>query len=464
MKCLIIAAGQGTRLKVKGEVKPLIPLLGVPLIERVIRSAMEGGADEFYVVTGYQGEKVANFLKELAKRLNIEFTIIQNDDWQKENGFSVLKARDAITQPFLLLMADHLFDADIIRSLQKQSLNDCEVLLAVDTDINNPLVDMEDVTRVRIENGHILNIGKTIDDFNGFDTGLFLCTPAIFEALERAYKINNDTTLSAAIRVLAAEKRAKAVQSHGFWIDVDDEKSFRKAEKLLCGKLIKPVDGLISRYINRKFSTMIFTPLLLKIYRGITPNQVSLLSFIVSLISSLSFFLGHAITGALLIQLSSILDGCDGEIARLKLLQSSSGDFVDAVLDRYADCFIFSGIFYYLLTKIGNQEILGIYWSPLIIIIISVLAISGNLMVSYTSAKSVVNFGYRYKGRWIAAGRGRDLRLFLLFIGGIMTYFHPIFVFFALFIIAIQTNTIVIWRTLLSWNYFQRKTHSLAAK
>lgn len=71
MKGVIIAAGQGTRLRAKIEVKPLIPLLGVPLIERVIRSALEGGADEIYVVTGYREEQVANFLKQLAKRLNI---------------------------------------------------------------------------------------------------------------------------------------------------------------------------------------------------------------------------------------------------------------------------------------------------------------------------------------------------------------------------------------------------------
>lgn len=50
MKCLIIAAGQGTRLRAKGEVKPLVPLLGVPLIEHVIRSAIAGGVDEFYVI------------------------------------------------------------------------------------------------------------------------------------------------------------------------------------------------------------------------------------------------------------------------------------------------------------------------------------------------------------------------------------------------------------------------------
>ena len=147
MKCLIIAAGQGTRLKTKGEVKPLVPLLGVPLIERVIRTAMQSGVHEFYVVTGYQGEKVGNFLKQLAKRLNIAVTIIHNEDWEKENGVSVLKAKNAMTEPFLLLMADHLFDTAIIRSLQEQTLNEGEVLLAVDTDKNNPLIDMEDVSK-----------------------------------------------------------------------------------------------------------------------------------------------------------------------------------------------------------------------------------------------------------------------------------------------------------------------------
>lgn len=191
MKCLIIAAGQGTRLKAKGEVKPLVPLLGVPLIERIIRSAVEGGADEFYVVTGYQGDKVANFLKQLSNRLNVVVTLIQNDDWQKENGFSVLKARDVMEEPFLLLMADHLFDPAVIRSLQEQTLNEGEILLAVDTDKNNPLIDMEDVTKVRIKDGYILNIGKTIDDFNGFDTGLFLCQVEIIETYEHKHQVLN---------------------------------------------------------------------------------------------------------------------------------------------------------------------------------------------------------------------------------------------------------------------------------
>ena len=47
MKCLIIAAGKGSRLKQQGDSRPLIPILGLPLIERVIRTAMGAGVDEF---------------------------------------------------------------------------------------------------------------------------------------------------------------------------------------------------------------------------------------------------------------------------------------------------------------------------------------------------------------------------------------------------------------------------------
>ncbi len=53
MKCLIIVAGKGSRLKSLSDSKPLASLLDVPLVERVIRSALEAGVDGFYAVVGY---------------------------------------------------------------------------------------------------------------------------------------------------------------------------------------------------------------------------------------------------------------------------------------------------------------------------------------------------------------------------------------------------------------------------
>lgn len=435
MKCLIIAAGQGTRLRAKGEVKPLVPLLGVSLIERVIRSAIEGGADEFYVIKGYQGKQLADFLKQLANRLNVAITLIQNDEWQKENGFSVLKARDFITEPFLLLMSDHLFDPAIIQSLQKQPLNDGEVLLAVDTDINNPLIDMEDVTRVHIENGHILNIGKLIDDFNGFDTGLFLCTPAIFEALERACKIHNNTTLSAAICVLAEDKRAKSLQTKGFWIDVDDENAYLKAEKALLDSLQgKSNDGPVSRWLNRPISIR-FSKVLVNF--NITPNQISFFSFVLSMIAAGFFAVGNywfLALGGIIAQFASIIDGSDGEVARLKYLSSDYGAWFDAVLDRYADAFLLFGLTWYVYSQDLSPWALGIGF----------LAIIGSFMLSYTADK----YDKLMKKRIQKGMRmGRDIRVFLIFLGAVLN--QP---YLVLIVIVVLMNVETIRRIIICRN------------
>jgi choline kinase len=229
VKCLIIAAGRGSRLRDRAECKPLVPILGIPLIERVIRTALDAGADEFYVVTGYEGDRLRDFLKGLAQRLAIRITPLLNGDWEKENGLSVLKAQEQLQEPFLLLMADHLFDPHLARMLMAHAVPDGEIALGEDGDTRNPLVDMEDVTRVKVESGRVRGIGKGLADFTGFDTGVFLCSPAILRALEESSKADGDATLSGAVRVLAAEGRVKAVPVSCFWIDVDDPGSSRAA-------------------------------------------------------------------------------------------------------------------------------------------------------------------------------------------------------------------------------------------
>jgi CDP-L-myo-inositol myo-inositolphosphotransferase len=348
-------------------------------------------------------------------------------------------------------MSDHLFDSKVLVELLRQEVGD-GCLLAVDRNLE--ICDLSEATKVKTTDGKIVSIGKNIPEYDAIDTGIFLCTPTIFDAIEKVVSQKRDT-LSDAVDLLARRGKASTIDISGFWIDVDTPSDLKLARKIVSQRSVKPTNGVISRYINRRFSTQIFTPLILKVYKEVTPNQASLLSFIVGVISALFFFLLRPVMGGFFVQLASILDGCDGEIARYKNMHSNLGDFIDAVLDRYADSFILLGMFYFSLVTIGNKEVFGIYWTPLLIIGISVLAILGNLMVSYSSAKSIASLNYRYEGRWIATGRGRDLRLFLLFLGGVLSFFHPISVFFALLIIALQTNLIVIWRIILSWKIFR---------
>jgi CDP-L-myo-inositol myo-inositolphosphotransferase len=423
IKCLIVAAGNGSRLRQKGDSKPLIPILGIPLIERVIRSAMEAGADEFYVVIGWQSDLVRDFLERLAKRLAIRITPLVNEDWEKENGLSVLKARDVLQEPFLLLMADHLFDPELVRALTTHSLPDGEVALVVDSDIHNPLIDMDDVTRVRVKNGKICDIGKGMTDFNGFDTGLFLCSSAIFEALEQNRKKDGDTTLSGAIRVLAEDGRAKAISSNSFWIDVDDPAAFQRAEKALLDRLRdKPTDGPVSRYLNRPLSVM-FSRHLSKL--DITPNQISIFSFLCSLVAAGLFMMGGYISlliGGVLAQFASIIDGCDGEVARLKYKSSDFGGWFDAVLDRYADAFLLFGLTWHLLAKEANGWVL----------FTGFMAIIGSIMLSYTADKYDNLMRERIRvGSGAGLRMGRDVRVFLIFLGAATNMVLPVLVVIA---------------------------------
>ena len=443
------------RLSERGPSKPLVRLLGMPLIERTIRTAARSGLTDFYVVIGYRAEEIRAFLTDLGTRMGVRITPVVNPDWEAGNGLSVLRARDFIGDDFVLLMADHVFDPEILSLLLEEPLAEVEVRLAVDYGVaTNGRVDEEDVTKVMVEGGRITGIGKEIDSYNAYDTGIFLCSRALFETIET---LSEGGSLSAAIRVLAEQGKVEAFDMQGrFWMDVDDERALALAEaELLASLSSKPADGWVSRRLNRPISSGFLTPLLLRSYPAVTPNQVSAVSFFVALVSAGCFFAGKALAGAVLLQVSSILDGCDGEIARLKHLQSKMGDYLDAVLDRYADSAMVAGIGFYALGRVGNQEVLGVTWSPLLITIVTTIALVGHLMVSYTSAKSVINFNYKYAGKWIAAGRGRDMRLFTLFGFGLATYFHPLSAVIGLMLIAAHTNLIVGWRLLVSWQAAQ---------
>lgn len=233
MKCLVVAAGQGTRLREKGAVKPLIHIRGVPLIERVIARAREAGIDEFFVVSGYRGDDVRNALDDFSERENIALTHILNEEWDRANGVSLLKAKPYLDEPFLLTMCDHLVDPEIVRRLISAPLEPDTVTLAVDFNINNPLNDLEDVTRVKCSGGRIERIGKIIRDFNAIDTGIFLCTPVIFDALQESQAAGDDS-ISGAMNVLARRGKARMFDIQDrLWVDVDDPAAFEKAERLL---------------------------------------------------------------------------------------------------------------------------------------------------------------------------------------------------------------------------------------
>ncbi len=103
-------------------------------------------------------------------------------------------------------------------------------------------------------------------------------------------------------------------------------------------------DGLVDRYFNRKLSSHL-TRWLMK--TPATPNQITILSFLVGLLSAFFFWRGgyaNGLIGSVVFQASAVLDCCDGEIARLKSLQSRLGQWLDLVCDNIVHVAIFLAI------------------------------------------------------------------------------------------------------------------------
>ncbi len=409
-KCLILAAGRGSRLASWGASKPRHRLLGVPLIERVILTAQHAGLSDFTIVTGYDGATLRKYLDELAVRRGLCLDTVANSEWKTaDNGLSVLKAKDILSEPFVLLMADHLVEERLLVALRSEPLEEGTVRLAVDRDLQNPLVDLDDVTRVRTEDGALRRIGKGIGHYDAFDTGCFLCSPALFPALERAATEFDDTTLSGGIQILADQGK---VQTHdigdAFWIDVDDMRAVKRAERLLLDRLSKSTDGPVARHINRPLSKRISRRL---VRSSVTPNQISLFCFGVSAVAAGLFAMGgHLLLalGAVLAQLASVIDGCDGEVARLKFRESSFGGWFDAVLDRYADAILLFGLTWHAFIARDAS----------IVLIVGFLAIIGSFMNSYTADK----YDGLMKARFERGGIriGRDVRVFVISLGALL--------------------------------------------
>ena len=100
-------------------------------------------------------------------------------------------------------------------------------------------------------------------------------------------------------------------------------------------------DGYISKYVNRRASEPVARVLA---KTRVTPNQISLAALGIAILSFISFLYNQNIVAGFMVQLSSIVDGIDGSLARLKGMTSTAGGFLDSVLDRYADILIVLGL------------------------------------------------------------------------------------------------------------------------
>lgn len=410
---VVLAAGEGLRLSGDaGRPKPLAKVLGLSLAERALCSCAKAGIRRFLIVLGHRAEEVEAHFGEIGRRRGFEVNFCEAEGWRRGNGASALAAVGRVGEvPFFLIMADHLVDPEIYRLMLEDPPRAGEVCLAVDRAGEN-LFDAGEATKVRIEEDRVCAIGKGLSDWDGVDTGVFSCNGGIFESLALA-RGRGSHDLSDAVSELAGRGAVCAVDVTGkYWIDVDTPASLREGGRRLIAS-IRPgkgrEDGFISAYLNRPISIRI-SALLAR--TPITANQVTLLSFLTGIVGAVFFAVGgyfSMVLGGCLVQLSSIIDGCDGDIARLKETVSAKGGWLDTVLDRYADLAMAVAVTYaYAEVHPGNGPWLG-----------GMMAAAAFVLASYVTKEFRICFGVSYPNDWLNRLKHRDVRIFLVFVGAL---------------------------------------------
>ena len=231
---VILMAGTGSRLRASGKMlpKPLIPIGGRPLISYILAALLEVKISTVYAVVGCESEQLLRGLTPLIPA-GMRLHPIQNPEWEKQNGVSLLSAAPHLRAPFLLVMGDHLFEPSLLQKFVRQA-QPAILNLAIDRKLDS-IFDLDDAMKVLTNDGRVIAIGKTLRNYDAIDTGIFVCPPEIFRYLEDAHR-NGDCSLADGVRLMAANNKVRAIDiGDAWWQDVDDSGMLAQAEEALAG-------------------------------------------------------------------------------------------------------------------------------------------------------------------------------------------------------------------------------------
>jgi phosphatidylglycerophosphate synthase len=318
---IVVAAGtglDGERLCQFGQV-----VFGeIPQLKRLIITAQRAGIKRFSIIAEKDDTSLKNVLVN-DKRIDSDI------EW-----LPLGKAVSFSSTPSLILQSNLVTTPSALSGLIKHKVNQEEILLLID----------------QTRDAWLKSKGDLIEDIflsGGKAVGAFMASGKLLEK-----SIMNSMDLKSWVQeLISIDKVTFTNFSDGYWMRLtSDEKSAKRAEDLLFSHVGKTMTGWISKNINSKISLRLSRYL---VRTQLSPNMISILINIIGMLCGPFYALGHPVWGAAFLQIATVLDRCDGEVARIKLMETKRGQWVDTVSDQLTILSFIIGVTigYYNITK-----------------------------------------------------------------------------------------------------------------
>jgi len=307
---------------------PTLRVAGLSLLERGVRTMARAGIRRLLIIVP---EGTSLQLSRFAQRLDIHVEFAR---WGASSPPTF-----APSEAFLLLRGDHVHHHSSLTAFVRDGLEgrDCMAQVGPPTAAGRAACWISDLPEA-------MSFTRLPMPGSRVSAGAFLCASDLFTPGELTAKTGDLWTFLA--ECLQGRSGACSEVAPEQWQWVSDCHGAREAKEMLFDQVSKSTSGLVARALNVRISVPLSKML---IETGITPNMATVFLvlstglFSAYLISQPDTYLRIFLAGVFW-QLASVLDGCDGEIARVKLGETKFGAWFDTITDNLSYICAYSGL------------------------------------------------------------------------------------------------------------------------
>lgn len=234
MKAVVLAAGEGTRLRPLTEEKPkaMVEVNKKPILTHCLDQLVKLGADDFVIVVGYLKKEIISYYGDEFQGVPITYT---HQREQKGLAHALLTVEEYIDDDFMLMLGDNIFQANLADVMRRQREDRADAAFLVEE------VPYEEASRYGVcdtnNYGEIIKVIEKPDDppTNLVMTGFYTFSPAIFPACELVQPSNRgEYEISEAVDLLIQSGRTiDAIGLDGWRMDIGYPEDREEAEELL---------------------------------------------------------------------------------------------------------------------------------------------------------------------------------------------------------------------------------------